>query len=174
MKWVNHVAIAGAVTAVVNPALVPLAVAGSTAPDWLEWVGQAIGRRIRHRTVTHYLSAWLCGLLFGIFVWDFHYAITAFCAGGLSHVLCDSLTVQGVPLGWWSDRRFHLFGGRLRTGQPGEYVVAGAVVIVCVMIGWYMRDWQGGFFPFFYDWHDLYQEGLIDGAEWKANRFRWL
>jgi hypothetical protein len=33
------------------------------------------------------------------------------------------------------------------------------------MLGWYMRDWQGKFFPFFYDWHELYQEGLIDAAD---------
>ena len=53
-------------------------------------------------------------------IWDFHYAITAFSAGGFSHVFADSLTLMGVPLGWWSDRRFNLFGGRLRTGQMGE------------------------------------------------------
>jgi hypothetical protein len=32
------------------------------------------------------------------------------------------------------------------------------MVIACVMLGRYMRDWQGGFFPFFYDWHQLYEE----------------
>lgn len=64
---------------------------------------------------------------------------------------------------------------------PGEYMVAGVVVIVCVVSGDCVRgDWLvharlvGGFFPFFYDWHQLYQEGLINAAEWKANRFRWL
>jgi inner membrane protein len=50
----------------------------------------------------------------------------------------------------------------------------GVVVLVCVMLGWYMHDWQDGFFPFFYDWRQLYQEELIDAAEWKVNRFRWL
>ena len=37
MKWINHIAIAAATTAVISPPLVPLAVLGSTAPDWLEW-----------------------------------------------------------------------------------------------------------------------------------------
>ncbi len=132
VKWVNHIAIAGATCAVWKPELVPLAVLGSTAPDWLEWVLQAMGRRVRHRTVTHYAASWLFGLGFGVFVWDYHHALTAFAAGGLSHVFCDSLTVQGVPLGWWSDRRFHLFGGRFRTGQSGEYWFSGAIVLACM------------------------------------------
>ncbi len=94
MKWVNHIAIAGSVTAVWRPELVPLAVLGSTAPDWLEWLCKATGRHVRHRTVTHYLSAWLFGLLFGLWVWDWHHVIAAFCAGGLSHVIADALTIQ--------------------------------------------------------------------------------
>ena len=66
MKWVNHIAIAGAVTAVWRPELVPLAVLGSTAPDWLEWVLKATGRRVRHRTVTHYVAGWAFGLAFAL------------------------------------------------------------------------------------------------------------
>lgn len=174
MKWVNHIAIAGATCAVWKPELVPVAVLGSTAPDWLEWIAHALGRRVRHRTVTHYAASWLFGLGFGAFVWDYHHVITAFAAGGLSHVFCDSLTVQGVPLGWWSDRRFHLFGGRFRTGQMGEYWFAGGVVVACVCVAMLTRHWGGGYSPFFYDWADYYQQGLIDGKEWKDNRFRWL
>lgn len=175
MKWVNHVAIAGAVTAVWRPELVPLAVLGATAPDWLEWTAQALGRRVKHRTATHVVAYWLFGLGFGLLAWDWHFALTAFCAGGLSHVLCDALTVQGVPLGWWSDRRFHLFGGRFRTGQPGEYWVAGAVVAMCLGLALLTRHWGGGeFSPFFYDWGQMYEDGVIDAKEWKENRFRWL
>lgn len=175
MKWINHVAIAGATCAVWRPELVPLAVLGATAPDWLEWVLKAVGYRVRHRTVTHYLVSWLAALLFGLFVWDFHHAITAFAAGGLSHVLCDAFTIQGIPLGWWSDRRFNLFGGRLRTGNSGEYIFSGVIVVVCFGIALYTKQWhEGDYSPFFYDWSDYYQKGLIDGKEWKENRFRWL
>jgi inner membrane protein len=175
MKWVNHVAIAGATTAVWRPELVPLAVLGSTAPDWLEWVSAALGRKVKHRTVTHFVAYWVFALAFGLAVWDWHFALTAFAAGGLSHVMCDALTVQGVPLGWWSDRRFHLFGGRFKTGQMGEYWFAGAVVLACVGVAMLTRHWGGGeFSPFFFDWADYYNRGLIDGQEWKENRFRWL
>ena len=175
MKWVNHIAIASAAAAVWRPELVPVAVLGSTAPDWMEWVSQLAGRRVKHRTVTHYVAAWAFGLLFALAVWDWHFALAAFCGGGLSHVLCDALTVNGVPLGWWSDRRFHLFGGRFRTGQLGEYWFAGAFVLACVGLATITRHWgDGGFTPFFWDWADYYKSGLIDGHEWKENRFHWL
>ena len=35
MKWVNHVLIAGAVTAVYDVRLVPSTIVGATAPDWM-------------------------------------------------------------------------------------------------------------------------------------------
>jgi len=101
MKWVNHIAIAGSAAAIWHPELVPVAVLGATAPDWLEWGLQRLGRRVKHRTVTHYVSAWAFALAFGLLGWDWHGALSAFAAGGLSHVLCDALTVQGVPWGWW-------------------------------------------------------------------------
>jgi len=77
--------------------------------------------------------------------------LVAFCAGGLSHVITDSLTVQGVPLGWWSDRRFHLFGGRLHTGQMGEYWVAGAFVLACIGFNAATRNFGASeYTPFFW------------------------
>ena len=39
MRWFNHVTVAGSVAAVIDPGMVPLAMLGSTAPDWLEWIG---------------------------------------------------------------------------------------------------------------------------------------
>ena len=175
MKWINHIAIAAATTAVISPPLVPVAVLGSTAPDWLEWTPRLIGKRSpKHRTVTHYVIFCFLALLFGLFVWDFHHVITAFAAGGLSHVLCDACTAHGVPLGWWSDRRFHLFGGRLKTGLMGEYWVAGCIVVVCIGIGWATKSWGGGFVPFFYDYAGMYDSGVIDAKEWRDNRFRFF
>ena len=116
MKWINHLAIAGATTALVSPALVPVALLGSTAPDWLEWVIKAVsGHNLKHRGVTHYVLGWIIGLVFAVLLWDFHGILAAFFWGGLTHVLADSLTVTGVPFSPHSDRRFHLFGGRLRT-----------------------------------------------------------
>lgn len=166
-------AIAGATTAVVAPPLVPVAILGSTAPDWLEWVIEATGTKVKHRGVTHYLAVWLAVLGFFLFLWDFHSIGAAFTYGGLTHILADSCTVAGVPFSPHSDRRFHLFGGRLRTGGMGEYGVAGGIVAVCLFISVSISP-MNGWYPFFFNWGELYESGVIDGSEWKANRFRFL
>jgi inner membrane protein len=173
MMWVNHVLIAGSTTAVVAPPLVPIAILGSTAPDWLEWIANRLGRPIKHRTTTHIVMFWVLGLLFGLFVWDFHGIIAAFAYGGLTHVIADSLTIMGVPLTPFSDRRFNLLGGRLRTGDSGEFLVAGGIAAACFLIASQLHT-VSDFFPFFYNWAELYQQGVIDGYEWKQNRLKFF
>lgn len=172
MKWVSHIGIAGATTAIVAPALVPVAVLGGTAPDWLEWVAKMVGKEVKHRQQTHYFSHWLILLVFAFFIYDFNGFIAAFAWGGVTHILADAVTITGVPFSPLSDRRFHLFGGRLRTGSPSEYLIAGAFVAVCCVIFMVTHRHSGGFVPFFFDWGGYYQDGIIDASEWKKNRFR--
>lgn len=74
--------------------------------------------------------------------------IATFAWGGLSHVLADSLTVSGVPFSPYSERRFHLHGGRLRTG--------------------------GGYLPFVPNWAERYEAGTATAKEWRENRFRFF
>lgn len=176
MKWFNHIAIAAATTAVINAPLVPIAILGATAPDWLERLHKfTTGQRLRHRGPTHYVVMWILGLIAARLLYDYHGIISAFFYGGLTHVIADALTVSGVPFSPLSDRRFHLFGGRLRTGNPGEYLVSGSIIIVCTLITLASRHYaDGGFAPFFFDYADYYQRGLIDASEWKANRFRFF
>lgn len=175
MKWVNHLAIAGATTALISPTLVPVALLGSTAPDWLEWVLAKVGQRVKHRSVTHYVLGWVVGLAFAWGLWDFHGLLAAFFWGGLTHVLADALTVMGVPFAPYSDRRFHLFGGRLRTGAGGEYGVAWGIVGVCLLLAVMVRPHvNAGWYPFFFDWGGLYEQGIADPKEWKENRFRFF
>lgn len=174
MRWFNHVAVAGSVAAVIDPGMVPLAMLGATAPDWLEWVsGAVLRRKIKHRTVTHVLTTWLTAALFFGLVWDYRSWGLAFALGGLCHWLQDSLTVTGVPVTWWSDRRTTLLGGRMRTGGIGEYILSAAVVAVCAGLI-FMRGPESGFLPFFRNWPELYRAGLVDGAEWRAHRFEWF
>lgn len=175
MKWINHIAIAGATTALIAPPLVPLALLGSTAPDWLEWVFKAFGQKIKHRTVTHYVTTWIGGILFFYAIFDFQYIGLAFCYGGLTHVITDSFTITGVPFSPFSDRRFHLFGGRLRTGASGEYVVAGLITLICFTTAIMIKPANGSsWYPFFYDWQAKYEDGMIDAKEWKDKRFNFL
>jgi inner membrane protein len=95
-----------------------------------------------------------------------------FSVGGAIHWVCDALTVSGAPVGWWSDRRVTLFGGKVQTGRPSEYLITFLVVLLCAILVWQRESTPGGFLPFFYDWSGLYRSGLIDGLEWKTNRFK--
>ncbi|MEZ9047661.1 metal-dependent hydrolase [Vibrio cyclitrophicus] len=170
MKWLNHTLIAGAICAVVSPPHVAVCVAGATAPDWFEYVLKVGNRHIKHRGPTHVFTHWLLAALAFTLVWDYHGIGMAFAWGGVSHILTDAMTVSGVPFSPYSDRRFHLFGGRFRTGDPIEYAISAGVVVVCIALSHLTGGY--GFAPFFYDWGGMYQEGVIDALEWKTNRFR--
>ncbi|MEE9356618.1 MAG: metal-dependent hydrolase [Methylococcaceae bacterium] len=173
MKWFNHIVIAGSTTAVIAPELVPVAILGSTAPDWIEWILKAVGNPVKHRTVTHIVMYWVLLSLFGLVIWDWHGIVSAFAYGGLTHVIADSLTIMGVPFTPFSDRRFNLLGGRLRTGEAGEFLVSGGIGAVCIVVASQLHT-ASDFFPFFYGWGELYNQGIIDGHEWKTNRFNFI
>ena len=168
--------------AVINPLIIPVAVLGSTAPDWLEYVLKICGYRVKHRTVTHVLLYWLAGIAFFKLVIDWHAVGLGFCVGGFSHVIADSFTIAGVPFSPTSDARFHLFGGKLRTGNAGEYVVAALIALLCGIWLYYSptsfknsHDVEtSGFMPFFYDWKKEYDSGVVEGSEWKENRLKFL
>ncbi len=81
----------------------------------------------------------------------------------VTHVVTDAMTVSGGPLSPYSDRRFHLFGGRFRTGEPVEYGISACVVSACIGLNSLVP--QGEFAPFFYDWAGHYEAGEIDAAE---------
>nr|WP_179210319.1 hypothetical protein [Crenothrix polyspora] len=107
-------------------------------------------------------------------VWDYRHLGLAFSlGGGLGMCWPMAFTVSGVPFGWWSTNRFYLFGGRLRTGHPGECFAALAIALICGYIATHSEPMDLGngstdkpitkqFFPFFYDHHDNYQRSLID------------
>lgn len=173
MRWFNHMLIAGSTTAVITPPLVPVAILGSTAPDWLEWISKKLGNPIEHRTSTHIVLYWAIALAIGLWLGDNSGILTAFAYGGLTHVMADALTIMGVPLTPFSDRRWNFMGGRLRTGGSGEFIVAGCIAVVCFFLAGHFYK-QNGFMPFFYNWGELYEEGLIDAYEWKKNRFNFI
>ena len=175
MKWVNHILISGATTAVINPALVPLAIAGSTAPDWLERVFNTFGIHVKHRAETHIVIYWAVALTISAFIDPTNHLFTAFFYGGLTHCLTDAMTISGVPFSPLSDRKFNLFGGRFRTGDPIEYAISAGVVLLCfsIIYGLGYKD-DGGFFPFFFNWGNYYHEGLLDASEWKKRRLQFF
>ncbi|MDY0137802.1 MAG: metal-dependent hydrolase [Thiomicrospira sp.] len=178
MKWISHSAIGGTSAAIVDPVLIPAAVLGATAPDWLEWVLSAGGVHITHRKETHYLIVWLLFFAASIPLAGHGVALlwlSAFAWGGFTHILTDALTVQGVPFSPNSRRRFHLFGGRLRTGSPQEFIIAGAISAAFVLVAWQLhKDRSADFIPYFYDWSGAYERGILDAYEWKQNRWKFI
>jgi inner membrane protein len=152
---------------------VPAAVLGSTAPDWFESVKRALrlDRYMTHRGSTHYLAGWVAAMLFAHLIWDWGGWVFWFAAGGAIHWFCDALTVSGAPVGWWSDRRVTLFGGKVKTGDSNETIITILIVVVCGVLIWGRASSDDAFVPFFFEWADYYRGGLIDGREWKLNRF---
>lgn len=176
MRWISHIAIAGSICAVFNPMAVPAAVLGSTAPDWIEMIRRVYWRnkKVKHRAGTHYLAGWLLAVAAALLIWDWRGWLFWFAVGGAIHWVCDALTVSGAPVGWWSDRRTTLFGGKVYTGSPSEYIITGVIVVLCAIAIWMRSSTTGGFIPFFYHWGDFYERGLIDGLEWRNNRFNMI
>jgi inner membrane protein len=111
---------------------------------------------------------------FGLVVWDWNSWVYWFGAGGLIHWTCDALTVTGAPVGWWSDRRITIFGGKVKTGGTYEYIITSVIVAICVLLIVTRATTAGGFIPFFYEWGDFFERGLVDGLEWRTNRFNMI
>jgi len=175
VRWYSHILIGAAPAALVAPRLVPLAILGATAPDWLEWIAKALKKPVQHRGPTHWLIAWLLVLIIALTLpGPLGLLVAAFAWGGLSHVLADSLTVSGVPFSPLSERRFHLLGGRLRTGGAGEYGISWGVVLLCWMLSGQLAAPGGGYLPFFPNWAERYEHGTATAKEWRENRFRFF
>jgi inner membrane protein len=189
MTWLSHTSIATAIALPISPAYIPVIVLGSTAPDWLEYVLNALGINVEHRKETHYLTSWLILIFIALFI-DFNNMLFWFAIGGLSHVVEDSLTVSGIPFSPYSTHRFHLFGGALeessfykfRTGSMVEYVIAFAILGLVVFfvnpasnfIQNYNKtgEQKSNYNVYYQNYKKLYEDGIIDEKEYKELRFK--
>jgi inner membrane protein len=167
MKWVNHIIIGGSTGAVIDPMIAPYAIFGSILPDLAEKFLPVT----RHRAETHYLALWIALVIFSFFIFDMKGILLGISWGAVTHVLADALSVSGVPFSPWSSNRFHLLGGRLRLGAPAEYMISFSILVICALIVFNTHG-KGSFTPFFFNYKDFYEEGIIDGYEWRQNRFR--
>jgi len=188
MRWPSHIGIAWGLTAPFCPS--PAVIAGATAPDWLEFVIEWLGGRVEHRWETHFLVWWLGGSILAailyfsikplaIFLHTFWFFI-----GGFLHWVCDALTVSGVPVWWGSRHRVVLLGGKLRTGEPAEFVTAGVVLAISFFFfGWCRFGVGNSCLLVHGKFCEAYNEQveLIDGVkvrlaspkEMRENRFTW-
>jgi len=184
MKHFNHYIIGGATCYLFNPPLIPVAMIGSVAPDYIEYIlnspiiqqirkSSKAGGVIKHRTTTHIMIYWIALILFAWFVYDFRGIIFWFAIGGFTHVFTDALSPAGIPLTPFSTNRSSFFGGKIQTGVPAEYAIAIIYLVLCLFVAQSLNT-QMGFVPFFYNWAQEYNDGLIDGYEWKLWRFKIL
>ena len=110
---------------------------GSTVNRRLPVIGPALGRSLRHRTVTHSLVA-LAGLTLLAHLLLVHAAWTWLAVGTAgygSHLFCDLLTPAGIDLFWPSGGRVRL-GGWVKTGgglEEGLFLPGFAVALVWVL-----------------------------------------
>lgn len=174
MKHFNHYIIAGSTCYLFNPPMIPIALIGGVAPDYIEYIVNGLNltrQKIKHRTITHIFSHWLILALFAAFIFDFHNVLFWFAIGGLSHVMSDSLSPSGIPLTPFSTNRSSFFGGKVLLGTPLEYGLAGVYMVLCALAAHAIHV-NSEFFPFFFNWAQEYQNGYIDAFEWKTNRLR--
>ncbi len=179
MTWKSHMAIATAVTLPFNPAALPLSIIGSTAPDWSEWVLKFFGIKVQHRGATHYLIVPIFIIAFS-FLFDFRSFIYWFGIGYLTHWFADSLTISGVPISPYDNSRVHFFGGKLRTGEMLEYIIAFSLLAVSVTIAKPILNnfidftKESSFSVFSMDYKDLNDKNIIDNKEYLEKRFKFF
>jgi len=173
MTWKSHIAIATAITLPFNPMMLPASILGSTAPDWIEYILKFFGVRVRHREETHYLYI-------PVLIIFFSFAITSnivfwFGIGYLTHWIADSMTISGVPVSQYDSHKIHFFGGRLRTGDIMEYIIAFGLLAVSVLIVKPSIDTidpkTPTFNAYYMNYRELYDNKIIDEKTMKENRF---
>ncbi len=188
MTWKSHIAIATAVTIPFNPSALGVAILGSTAPDWSEWVLKFFSINVQHRGATHYaivpISIILFSFLFGDSLAKLGDLIFWFGVGYFTHWFADSLTISGVPISPWDTSRVHFFGGKLKTGDMLEYIISFSLLAMSVTIAKPMietvynfgtgGEYANTFKVFSMNYEDLNDKNIIDNAELLEKRFKFF
>ena len=136
MKWINHQIIGFGtgylLTGELSSAIVSSLAA--VAPDAIDEIGGLIGLS-KHREAFHNPVYWGIGLKICLTVAYFSgretlsYYVLVFFMGVATHLLCDALTVTGIPISRSGERRFAL--KLFRTGQIVEYLIAIGLLTLC-------------------------------------------
>lgn len=174
MTWKSHTAIAVAVALPFSPASLPLAILGATAPDWLEYVAKFFGLHVKHRQETHYLVIPILIIALSFLI-DFRGMILWFGIGYLTHWIADSLTITGVPIAPNARHKIHLLGGKIKTGEPLEYIVAFGLLAFSASISSTaieLFNSEHGFNKYHIDYGYLQKNGIIDNKEALETRFK--
>jgi len=180
MTWKSHIAIATACVLPFNPAALPAAIVGSTAPDWSEWILKFFGIKVQHRGATHYLIIPL-GIIAASYIFDIKHLLFWFGIGYFTHWFADSLTISGVPISPYDNSRIHFFGGKLRTGEMMEYIIAFSLLAISVTVAkpalnslLNISNSAHVFNVFSMDYEDLNEKNIISNQEYLEKRFKFF
>lgn len=91
--------------------------------------------------------------------------------GGVFYVALELLTLEGIQAWPGSQVRLHGLKGTHRKGDRNEYLIVGLIIVIIIVLH-FNEEYQAtnNFYPYFYQWEQLYREGLIDAYEWRQNR----
>jgi inner membrane protein len=174
MTWKSHIAIAAAITIPFNPGLVPVAAVGSTAPDWIEGIAKFFNIHFEHRKETHYLIIPMAIIALSLII-DVD-ILFWFGIGYLTHWFADSLTISGVPVSPWDNRKIHFFGGTIRTGETKEYVYSFGLLAISILLFKPLQSVTSNsiYNPYNMDYRSLYEKKIIDEKEMLEKRFKFF
>lgn len=174
MRWQAHLIIGVGPALVFNVyGIIPSAI-GSILPDLLETFLDYFKLPVKHRLgPAHYLSNYVIGLLFSIFIFDFYDILFWLNIGAISHIITDSMTPTGVKLSPFSLSATTLFSGRFKNGTPAETILSSSIFVISlfIAINFSPHNSNDNFRPFFTDYEKLYNEGILTGKEWREKRF---
>lgn len=160
MTWASHIMV-GAATAKVFGLNYVLTTLGSILPDLVEM----FSKKMTHRGVSHSVAISLVAL---VLLWTTPIR-DAWIGVVFGHLFMDSLTMMGVPLLDERSRRITIFGGKLRTGSPGELVLTGIIAFVAfIVLGSFSLDTERR------NWQVLHRKGIADKKEYYTNRFNFF
>ncbi len=130
MKWYSHKAVGLSVSFLFGLPIsgIFLTTASSVVPDVVEF------GVLKHRGLSH--AWWIYALLYIVSIvflpekYSIYFSFIAL--GILLHLICDALTLMGIPQSPFSDKRiaFKLF----KTGSSAEYIFVSAIFVLCFFI----------------------------------------
>lgn len=160
MTWASHIMV-GSATAKVFGLNYMLTTLGSVLPDLVEM----LSKNMTHRGISHSVAIYLAVL---VLLWSTPLR-DCFVGVVIGHLLMDSLTMMGVPVIDERSRRITIFGGKLRTGSAGEFVVSGLIAFVAfAILGSFSVSNERR------NWAELHRQGVIDKKEYYENRFHFF
>lgn len=136
MRWINHQMIGFGTGYLLTGELSSAIVASAAAvlPDAVEKIGELI-RLAKHRETTHNLFYWGIALISFMIIAYFtggetflDYTIIFF-MGLMTHLVCDALTVTGIPISRNGEMRITL--KLFHTGHIIEYLIAVGFLVFC-------------------------------------------